>query len=132
MKDQWGRQIRYITMNSTTVRIWSAGGDGKWNTKWDVGVIISKAEPEPVKEASWFDKLRPKEPWLVKRKAERGITKSENGAGEAFKQTTFAGGQVRLQGAAYFWFFSALMGVTAILFIPFAMIYRPKNYLQDS
>ena len=132
MKDQWGRQIRYITMNSTTVRIWSAGGDGKWNTKWDVGVIISKAEPEPVKKASWFDKLRPEEPWLVKRKAERGITKSENGAGEAFKQTTFAGGQVRLQGAAYFWFFSALMGVTAILFIPFAMIYRPKNYLQDS
>jgi len=132
MKDQWGRQIRYITMNSTTVRIWSAGGDGKWNTKWDVGVIISKAEPEPEKKASWFDKLRPEEPWLAKRKAELGITTSENGAGEAFKQTTFAGGQVRLQGAAYFWFFSALMGVTAILFIPFALIYRPKNYLQDS
>jgi POT family proton-dependent oligopeptide transporter len=38
---------------------------------------------------------------------------------------------VRLQGASYFWFFSALMGTTAILFIPFAILYRPKNYLQD-
>ncbi len=132
MKDHWGRQIRYITINSTTVRVWSAGGDGKWNTKWDVGVIISKDVSEPEKKASWLDKLRPEETWLAKRKAELDVKASEDGTGESFKQTTFAGGQVRLQGAAYFWFFSALMGVTAILFIPFAMIYRPKNYLQDS
>ena len=132
IKDHWGRPLRYITLNSTTARIWSAGGDGKWNTKWDVGIIISKPEEEPEKKASWLDKLRPQEPWLAKRKAELGITAAESGAGEIYKQTTFAGGQVRLQGAAYFWFFSALMGLTAFLFIPFAMIYRPKNYLQDS
>jgi proton-dependent oligopeptide transporter, POT family len=132
MKDAWGRQLRYLILNSTTVRIWSAGGDGKWNTKWDVGIIISMAEPQPEKKASWFDKLRPEESWLSVRKRELGIKQSQAGAGEMFSQTTFAGGQVRLQGASYFWFFSSLMGATAILFIPFAMIYRPKNYLQDS
>jgi proton-dependent oligopeptide transporter, POT family len=132
LKDHWGKPLRYLTLNSTTVRIWSAGGDAQWNTKWDVGVIISKAEPEPEKKASWLDNLRPEEPWLAARKRELGQTASQGGVGEAFSQTTFSGGQVRLQGAAYFWFFSALMGATAILFIPFAMIYRPKNYLQDS
>ncbi len=132
MEDHWGRPLRYLTLNSTTVRIWSAGGDARWNTKWDVGVLISKAEPEPEKKASWLDSLRPEEPWLAARKRELGLTATQDGAEERFSKTTFSGGQVRLQGAAYFWFFSALMGVTAILFIPFAMIYRPKNYLQDS
>jgi POT family proton-dependent oligopeptide transporter len=132
MKDHWGRQIRYLTLNSTTVRVWSAGGDGQWNTKWDVGIIVSRSEPEPEKKASWLDQLRPEEPWLAERKRELGLTSTQDGAGETFSQTTFSGGQVRLQGAAYFWFFSALMGATALLFIPFAMIYRPKNYLQDS
>lgn len=132
IKDHRGRPLRYLTLNSTTVRIWSAGGDGKWNTKWDVGIIISKSDPEPEKKASWLDKLRPEEPWLAKRKRELALTSTQGGAGETFSQTTFSGGQVRLQGAAYFWFFSALMGATALLFIPFAMIYRPKSYLQDS
>jgi POT family proton-dependent oligopeptide transporter len=131
MKDHWGGPLRYLTLNSTTARIWSAGGDGKWNTKWDVGVILSMASPEPEKKASWLDKLRPEESWLAARKRELGLAASQDGAGETFSQNTFSGGQVRLQGAAYFWFFSALMGATAILFIPFAMIYRPKNYLQD-
>lgn len=132
MMDHWGKPFRYLTLNSTTARVWSAGGDGLWNTKWDVGVIISKAEPEREKKASWLDKLRPEEPWLAARKRELGLSNSQDGSGETFSQTTFSGGQVRLQGAAYFWFFSSLMGVTAIFFIPFAMIYRPKNYLQDS
>jgi POT family proton-dependent oligopeptide transporter len=132
IRDYWGRPLRYLTLNSTTTRVWSAGGDGKWNTKWDVGIIITKAEAEPKKKASWLDRFRPEEPWLTKRKRELGLSATRSGGGETYSQTTFAGGQVRLQGAAYFWFFSSLMGVTAILFIPFAMIYRQKNYLQDS
>ena len=132
MKDHWGRPLRYLILNSSTVRIWSAGGDAKWNTKWDVGIIISKAEPEPESKPSWIDRLRPDEPWLETRKKELGIAKADaGGAGETFSRTTFSGGQVRLQGADYFWFFSALMGATAILFIPFAILYKPKSYLQD-
>jgi POT family proton-dependent oligopeptide transporter len=132
MTDHWGKQLRYLTLNSTTIRIWSPGGDGKWNTKWDIGIIISKSDPEPESKPSWFDRLRPDESWLDSRKKELGISNTDtNGAGVTFSKTTFSGGQVRLQGADYFWFFSALMGATAILFIPFAILYKPKSYLQD-
>jgi POT family proton-dependent oligopeptide transporter len=132
IKDYWGKQLRYLTLNSTTVRIWSPGGDGKWNTKWDVGIIISKAEPEPESKPSWLDRLRPDEPWLETRKKELRMKATDaGGAGETFSKSTFSGGQVKLQGADYFWFFSALMGATAIIFIPFAILYKPKSYLQD-
>jgi len=131
-KDHWGRPLQYLTLNSTTVRIWSAGGDGKWNTKWDVGIIVSKPQQEPEKKPSWTDKLHPGETWLSLRKKELGIKSTDDGgAGERFTKTTFSGGQVSLQGAAYFWFFTGLMAATALLFIPFAIIYRPKSYLQD-
>lgn len=130
--DPWGEPIRYLVLNSTTVRLWSPGADGEWNTEWDQGVILAKAMSEKEPEASWMDALRPAETWLSRRKQEMGLVSEEAlGAQEVFSQTTFSGGQVRLQGAAYFWFFSALMGATALIFIPFAMVYRPRSYLQD-
>ena len=133
-KDHWGSPLRYLVLNSSSVRVWSRGADGKWNTKWDVGIIIEKPVPEPASKPSWLDKLRPSETWLSQRKKQLGTKleiATDDRAGEQFKQTTFSGGQVRLTGATYFWFFSALMAATALLFIPFAIIYRPKAYLQD-
>ena len=131
-KDHWGRPLKYLILNSTTVRIWSAGADGVWNTKWDVGIIVELPEDEPAPKPSWLDKIRPSETWLsIRQKELRFETTSDRGAGDSFTRTTFSGGQVRLQGASYFWFFSALMGATALLFIPFAIFYRPKSYLQD-
>ena len=131
-RDHWDRPLRYLILNSTTVRIWSAGGDGEWNTKWDIGIDIKRSDPEPERKASWIDNIRPEETWLSLRKKELGIASDDDGgAGDTFSKTTSSGGQVRLQGASYFWFFSGLMGATALLFIPFAYIYRPKSYLQD-
>ena len=129
--DHAGNPFRYQILSSNVVRIWSAGSDKKWNTQWDVGMTISKPEDLPEKEASWFDAIRPDQTWLAKRKQELKL-KNQNGASEDgyYTKALFSGGQPRLQGASYFWFFSGLMGVTAILFIPFAMIYRPKSYLQ--
>ena len=43
----------------------------------------------------------------------------------------FVGGQSKLEGAAYFRFFAWLMLGTTVLYLPFALIYRPKTYLQD-
>ena len=40
-------------------------------------------------------------------------------------------GWLKLPGATYFWFFVGVMLVTAILFIPVAMRYRVKDYIQD-
>jgi POT family proton-dependent oligopeptide transporter len=126
-------EFRYEILNSNSIRIRIAGSDGKWNTKWDTGIILDKPEEEAPKKASWLDRLRPQETWLSARKKSLGIKSKANAktAEELYTKTTFSGGQPKLQGAKYFWFFSGLMGLTAILFIPFAMIYRPKNYLQQ-
>ncbi len=126
-------EFRYEILNSNSIRIRIAGSDGKWNTKWDTGIILDKPEEEAPKKASWLDRLRPQETWLSARKKSLGIKSKANAktAEELYTKTTFSGGQPKLQGAKYFWFFSGLMGLTAVLFIPFAMIYRPKNYLQQ-
>eukprot|EP00903_Cladosiphon_okamuranus_P003830 g3828.t1 len=132
--DYWGNALRYVTLSSTSARIWSRGGDRRWDTKWDVGVIIERPEEIAGKEPSWTDRFHPEESWLSRRKKELGIgaTGGVEEAGSSFSTTTFSGGQVRWRGASYFWFFSALMGATAVLFIPFSMVYRPKSYLQDA
>jgi POT family proton-dependent oligopeptide transporter len=132
-RDIQNKPLRYEIMNANAIRIRSAGGDGKWNTKWDTGIIISKADDEPAKSSSWFDAIQPQKTWLSERKKALGIktTADAKSAEDLYTKTTFSGGQPKLQGAKYFWFFSGLMGLTSILFIPFAMIYRPKNYLQE-
>ncbi|MCX7428679.1 MAG: POT family MFS transporter [Planctomycetia bacterium] len=40
-------------------------------------------------------------------------------------------GSSKLPGASYYWFFTALMAVVAILFVPVAACYREKTYIQD-
>jgi len=40
-------------------------------------------------------------------------------------------GTSKLAGASYYWFFVAVMLVTAALFIPVAMRYKVKDYIQD-
>ena len=40
-------------------------------------------------------------------------------------------GSSKLAGADYFWFFSALMLITSVLFIFFARAYKEKNYIQN-
>ncbi len=42
-----------------------------------------------------------------------------------------ADGTSKLPGASYFWFFSALMLITSVLFIFFARAYKEKNYIQN-
>ena len=41
------------------------------------------------------------------------------------------GGTSKLPGASYYWFFTIAMLVTAVLFIPLARWYKPKEYIQD-
>jgi POT family proton-dependent oligopeptide transporter len=40
-------------------------------------------------------------------------------------------GSAKLKGASYFYFFTAVMLVTAVLFVFFARFYRGKTYIQD-
>jgi len=41
------------------------------------------------------------------------------------------GGGVKMEGASYFWFFTWLMLATAVIFVPYAIFYKEKTYLQE-
>jgi len=130
LKDPWDQQITYQIINSSTARIQTPGPDRTPRTPRDMGLLIQRKEPEPDKKPSWTDRLRPEKPWLETRKQQLGIKDPESTA-EAPIRPAFVGGQSRLQGAAYFQFFTWLMLGTALLFIPYALLYRPRTYLQD-
>jgi proton-dependent oligopeptide transporter, POT family len=121
MKDSWGNPLLYDLIDSSHARISSAGPDQQRNTAWDLGVMIERGSANgPSSEHSW----------LSRRKHELGVAavlKPVSG----FTRTEFCGGQTKLEGAAYFRFFTWLVLGTAVLFIPFAMLYRPRAYLHD-
>jgi len=126
--DPWGNPVRYEILNSATIRLVSDGPDKKSRTEWDQGLIIRLPQPKAEKKASWTDSLHPSEPWLDKRKRELGTSDQEESADEF---EWFVGGQSKMEGAAYFRFFAWLMLATTVLYLPFALAYRPKTYLQD-
>ena len=41
------------------------------------------------------------------------------------------GGQPKLEGPAYYWFFTSLMLGAAILFVPYAIFSKEKSHLQS-
>ena len=126
--DPWGNPIRYEIMNSASIRLISDGPDNKQGTEWDQGLVISIPRQAGEKKASITDSLHPEEPWLEKRKRELN---ADDQTEEKDKFDWFVGGQSKLEGAAYFQFFTWLMIGTAIAFVPFALVYRPRTYLQD-
>ncbi|MGB0291914.1 MAG: POT family MFS transporter [Luteolibacter sp.] len=133
-KDPWGNTIVYQTLNSRSVRLMSAGPDRKLNTKWDLGMILTLVQPEERGEKGWTDALRPETPWLERHKERLGMVVETAAEGEDVRPLTrevFSGGQTKLMGASYFWFFTALMFITAVFFIPYAILYKQKTYLQD-
>jgi hypothetical protein len=50
---------------------------------------------------------------------------------ESITGRTFPGPTSKLKGAVYYLFFAGLMLLAALVFIPVAMAYKPKEYLQD-
>ena len=132
LRDPWGSPIRYQILNSSRARLISDGPDRKPGTRWDIGMMLELPAPQEQSKASWADRLHPRETWLERRKRELGIKASATGSTDVANLTrsTFAGGQTRLHGAAYFHFFTWLMLGTAVAFIPYALLYRPKTWLQ--
>ena len=130
--DPWGSPYRYQILNSTRLRLVSDGPDRTPGTRWDAGIEIALPEPaQPDEGPSWSDRFHPEKPWLERRKAELGFSDTPSGD-EAFPHLTFfSGGFNKLQGAPYFRLFAWLMLGTAIAFIPFALLYKPRTQLQD-
>ena len=120
--DPWGKPISYLLTSATEATIKSHGHDKTLNTKWDYKIEINVKKDEEDLEGTW----------LYEEKKKRGIIKdssSDNNSPLSYGIST--GGGDTLQGAAYYWFFTKLMIITAIIFIPFASLYRPKMYLHD-
>jgi len=120
-KDSWGNPVLYDLIDSDHARISSAGPDKQRNTAWDLGVMIERpSSGETESDQSW----------LARRKRELGVTAVAKPT-SGFNRTEFCGGQTKLEGAAYFRFFTWLVLGTTLVFIPFAMLYRPRSYLHD-
>ena len=111
----------------------SDGPDGITKTRWDIGITLTVTAPEKEKVKTWHDALHPEESWLDRRKAELGMEVEQTKGDREFSydRTVFAGGGERLEGASYYWFFTALMFLTAIIFIPYAQFYRGETVLQE-
>ncbi len=118
VRDLWGNPLRYDLIDSSHARISSAGPDRKEKTPWDIGMIIEKAGGSAADGN-----------WLAHRKAQLGIKEQPVEAG--FKRVEFSGGQSKLEGAAYFRFFTWLVLATTIGYVPFAIFYRPRTYLHE-
>jgi POT family proton-dependent oligopeptide transporter len=118
-KDPWGNPLVYQLIDSSHARISSAGPDRVSQTRWDIGLIIEKMASDASPAA---------DTWLGRRKAALGIQEKPDVAG--FKRSEFSGGQSKLEGAAYFRFFTWLVMATTLIYIPFACFYRPKTYLH--
>ncbi len=134
-QDPFGNVYRYTQINRNQVIITSAGPDGKFMTEWDQGATINISRAAPESKENWWTELigkfRPEKRWLDSRKEELGIATDEEMAegSNPVSVDYFVGGQIRLQGASYFWFFTWLMLGASVLFMLVAKFYKPRDYL---
>lgn len=130
IKDPWGNPLHYRLVSSKEARVSSSGPDGTLLTADDLNGLIT-INPAP----SALDK----ETWIYKRKMEMSKefgtpppdAGTTAGAGPTFTDKVSIGGGQTLEGAPLFWFFSWVMLGTAICFIPVAILYVPRQYLQE-
>ena len=106
---------------------------------WDVGATVDLKVDE--KGGSLLDIFvgsvgiaMPEKTWLDNRKEKLGIGSNPNtdeAEPDRFEIAFFAGGQTKLEGASYFWFFTWLMLGAACCFVLVAKFYKPRTYLQE-
>lgn len=134
--DPWGNPYQYRLVNRNQARVWSAGPDKTLKTEWDQGAVLVVSRPEAGETgalAEFFDRFHPERSWLDRRREELGLpTEAERtAAGPTLSRDYFVGGLVKLEGAAYFWFFSGLMLAAAVLFLIVAWFYKPREFFHD-
>jgi POT family proton-dependent oligopeptide transporter len=99
---------------------------------WDLGLLMDLPAPAGRAGAAASRREDRRETWLERRKRELGMREpAAEDAPAVITWRAFSGGQTRLEGEAYFRFFAWLMLGTAVAFVPYAMLYRQKTYLQD-
>lgn len=126
--DLWGNAIEYSITSQSSCRLISAGPDRVNGTAWDMGLTIDVSVPEGEKASSWMDRFHPAESWIDRRAQALGV-KPKKDTMVGYDISYFSGGQTKLEGQQYFRFFTILMLIFAVVYVPFAMLYRPKSYL---
>tara|TARA_B110000908_G_scaffold82132_1_gene98407 strand:- start:230 stop:2110 length:1881 start_codon:yes stop_codon:yes gene_type:complete len=120
IKDPWQRTLTYRVINSTSCRITSSGPDKTLLSPWDSSLTIELKDNDPKEKSD-------KKTWIEKRKALLEVADENDHVyyeNKDFKHSYTVGGLYKLEGANYFWFFTGLMLVTSIIFIPFAVLYK--------
>jgi POT family proton-dependent oligopeptide transporter len=120
IKDPWQRTLNYRVINSTSCRITSSGPDKTLLSPWDNSLTIELKDNDPKEKSD-------KKTWIEKRKALLEVADENDHVyyeNKDFKHSYTVGGLYKLEGANYFWFFTGLMLVTSIIFIPFAVLYK--------
>jgi hypothetical protein len=72
-----------------------------------------------------------KKTWLEKRREFLGVAEETEQSDSLITKTAYTGGQPKLEGPAYYWFFTSLMLGAAILFVPYAIFSKEKSHLQS-
>jgi POT family proton-dependent oligopeptide transporter len=134
--DTAGRPIRYQRITRDRYRLVADGPDGRPLTPDDVVLSANVVRADPSAAARL--KSRPltwREKRLITLRGEEGRRQVEADRGEApetrIDGETGVGGLVTLEGARYYWFWTACMAAAAVAFIPIAVLYRGRTHLQD-
>jgi len=136
LKDSEGNSLVYKLLSKNDFRITSAGADGQFDTQWDVHLEghVSRAEvSENSTEAhdaryDWLEKR------IIEIRGAEGEAEVKRARGDIpetkIDSDITVGGQDKLEGAAYFWFWTYTILITAILFVPVGYFYKEKSYIQ--
>ena len=121
--DPWGSPIKYQLVSAKEATLSSDGPDKTAKTVWDLGINMTVKEAEEDLRGTW----------LFEERKRKGLVGREAWDDQSPISIEYrAGGGLTLDGADYYWFFTKLMIGTVILFIPFAMFYKPRTYLHGN
>lgn len=132
--DEWGTALQYRMINRNTYKIVSLGADKKEMTPDDIVHQVAVSRPivnqeENNKPLTWREKRLIE---LLGDEGQRQVDRERGGVPTIeFNETLSVGGQTKLEGAAYFWFWTWTMLGTAMLFVLVALWYKPQSYLQE-
>jgi POT family proton-dependent oligopeptide transporter len=137
LADSYGNLLKYQLISKNVFRITSSGADQQPGTRWDV-ILKATVHRANAKADSTHLQKQPYD-WLEKRiiaslgekgveevKRKRGLIPETN-----IDRSITVGGQDTLEGAAYFWFWTYTILITAVLFVPVGYFYKEKSYIQS-
>ncbi|MGC6427798.1 MAG: POT family MFS transporter [Akkermansiaceae bacterium] len=130
INDTWGTPLAYKRVASQTARLYSFGPDKTMNTQWDIGYELKTESSKP--SSSLEESTEQAKSWLEKRKELLEVEEFVKTSSSVVQKSAFTGGQSKLEGPSYFWFFTGLMLASSILFVPYAIFVKEQSFIQSA